>query len=305
MIGNKYSGATKHVVSIGGGFTSTVELPRYVLNKYGVENVDFFICALAGESADLWRLVNWLETETGKHVTHVAWTPYQNDIYHGVKRNYWIDAPRWAWSDIWDVFDAQGIIGNSRIDPCSRILKRETAKAYLLDHYDPANTTMHVGIAYDEIDRLLAIQRNWSKLGFTVEAPLADDDYLNSKPTSWHAMTTAQKCEYEVGFVPEVYQWGASHNNCGGFCVKAGHAHMKRFMLNDPERFAYHEQRETAFRKRTGLDATVMTDSKTYNGKTVKTPLTLAEFRQRHELQPSLFDGLDDTPACAFCDSLA
>lgn len=299
MTGNKWSGKTKHVVSIGGGLSSTIELPLEVIRRYGHDNVDFFICALKGESPDLWRMVDWVESETGKHVTRVAWTPYENDIHYNLRANYWIDAPEWAYSDIWDVFFREGVMGNSRIDPCSRVLKRETAMAYLKDTYDFANTTLHVGIGYDEIDRMMSIQKRYHSAGLQVDAILADDEYLKSKPLSWHGMTTAQKCAETIGFVPFVYSWGGNHNNCGGFCVKAGKAHMKNFLMNDRDTYLYHENREREFRQRFGTDATIMKEQR--NNKTVY--ITMEEFRLAIESTLPLPFELDDTPACRFCEA--
>lgn len=301
--GNRWSGHTKHIVSIGGGTSSTLELPSLVLDKYGAGNVDFVIAALAGESPDLWRMVEWLEQRTGKHVTRVSWTPTKQTVRHGITAQYVVDAPQWRWPDIWDAFEYAGIMGNTRIDPCSRMLKRETLTAFILDHYDPAHTTLHVGITAHEIDRMLAIKRNWRKAGFHVEADLCDVDLQGS---------SAERAERILGWTPFVYEWGGSHNNCGGFCVKAGHAQMARLLWYAPEIYAYHERREQEFQRAHDTDATIMRDRKTVNGKAISYRLSLRDFRLRMEARwagmlPGFdpFDALEDTPACTFCSSVA
>lgn len=282
----------KHLISIGGGFSSTIELPLAVVDKYGVENVDMVIACLAGESPDLWRLVGECERLTGKAVKRITYQPY---------RQYLEDAPEAMWWDIWDTFFQQGMMGNSLADPCSRKLKRDTLAAFIEDHYVPSETVMHVGITADEIDRMLAIQKNWGKRGYRVEADLADVPRVG---------TSTERCKAMLGWIPFVYEWGGSHNNCGGFCVKAGHAQIARLLWYARALYLYHEQKEVLFQERFNTTATIMRDRKTVNGQVITTPLSLVEFRERMEarwagmmLPP--FDELDETPGCSYCDSAA
>lgn len=295
--------AMKHIVSIGGGVSSTLELPLLIIEKYGAENVDFVIAALKGESSDLWRMVDWLEAKTGKHVTRVAWTPYKNHIYYKVERNYWIDAPPWAWSDIWRIFNIEGMMGNSLADPCSRVLKRTTMKSYILDKYRYSDTVLHVGITKGEIDRQLAIVQNWMKSGVQVEFDLCDVDLKG---------TSAERAERILGWIPHLYVEGHSHNNCNGFCVKAGHEQMAMLLYYDRPTYLYHEGKELEFQQKHNTAATIMRDRKTRKGVTTTTPLTLRDFRLRmvkrwKHMLPGLnpFTGLDATPGCSHCESVA
>lgn len=293
----------KHVVSAGLGTSSTLDLPLLVIEKYGAANVDIVVAALKGEDRDGWRMVDWLESKTGKHVTRVAWTPYQNDVYYHVRRNYWIDAPEWAWASIWDVFHRQGMMGNSLADPCSRILKRETLTAYILDTYRYCDVVLHVGITRDEIDRQLAIRRNWQAKGVQVEFDLCDVDLKGD---------SGERAEKLLGWTPRLYLQGMSHNNCGGFCVKAGHSQMARLLWYDRPTYDYHEGQEQAFQAKFYTSNTIMRDRVTIAGKTTSTSLSLAAFRLRMEAKwksmlPGFdpFDGLETTPACTFCESVA
>src|SRR5687768_1986786 len=43
---------------------------------------------------------------------------------------------------IWDVFKAGRFLGNTRVDLCSRVLKREPMRAWLEANCDPADTTV-------------------------------------------------------------------------------------------------------------------------------------------------------------------
>lgn len=283
----------KHLVSVGGGFTSTIELPLLVVEKYGRDNVDLVISCLAGESPDLWRLVEACEDMTRLKVKRITYAPYCK---------YLEDAPSAMWWDIWDVFFATGMMGSTRLDPCSRVLKRETLRAYIEDHYDPAQTTMHVGITAHEIDRMMAIKANWSKSGYTVEAPLCDVELVG---------TTKERCQRMLGWVPFLYTIDASHNNCGGFCVKAGYAQMARLLWYLPDTYAYHEMQERRFREQFERDATIMRKRKTRGGVMETTPYSLEEFRCDMErkwasMLPGFdpFDGLEDTKACTFCDTM-
>lgn len=283
---------TSHLISVGGGFSSTIELPLAVIDRYGVENVDMVIACLAGESPDLWRLVKECERLTAKPVTRITYQPY---------RQYVVNAPEVMWWDIWDVFNQQGMMGNSLADPCSRILKRETLRAYIEDHYPPAETVLHVGITADETDRMLAIQKNWGRAGYRVEADLID------RPA--HG-TARQRCKALLGWMPRLYEWGASHNNCGGFCVKAGHAQMARLLWYEPELYAYHEAQEARFQQSWDTTATIMRDRITVNGVTTTMTLSMREFRERCQqrwagMMFPPFDELDDTPGCHWCDAAA
>jgi len=280
----------KHLISIGGGFSSTIELPLAVIAQHGVENVDMVIACLAGESPDVWRLVGECERLTGKRVKRITYQPY---------RQYLEDAPEVMWWDIWDVFFREGRMGSSLADPCSRVLKREVLKAYIQDHYPPDETILHVGITVDEIDRMLAIRMNWGRSGYRVEADLTDRSIVGS---------AAERCKEMLGWTPRLYVWGASHNNCGGFCVKAGHAQMARLLWFEPLIYAYHEDQEQRFQTTFKTAATIMRDRSTLNGVTTSTPLSMREFRDRMEqrwagMMFPPFEELEDTPSCHFCNS--
>lgn len=302
MIGNKWSGKTKHVISVGGGLSSTIELPLLLAKRYPNDQIDMVICALAGESPDLWRMVDWIESQTSIVVHRIAWTPYNVTNHYGISSKYWINAPSWAWSDIWDAFNHTGRMGNSLADPCSRMLKRETMLRYMQDYYDPAHTVIHVGITADEIDRMLAIRKNWARNGWQIEAPLSN--YPNRAASNERSLEL-------LGWVPFVYSWGGSHNNCNGFCVKAGHAQMARLLHYAPDVFYYHARRELEFQQTHGTNATIMRNRVTVNGEVISIPLRLIDFAKRMQsrwinMLPGFdpFDQLTETADCVTCNAL-
>ena len=74
-----------------------------------------------------------------------------------------------------EIFRDVKLLGNSRLDPCSRILKRELSHKYVKD-FDPEDTILYIGYNWDEPHRLEATQRAYSP--FEVRAPLMEPPYL-------------------------------------------------------------------------------------------------------------------------------
>lgn len=98
---------------------------------------------------------------------------------------------------------------------------------------------------------------------------------------------------------PRLYEMGFAHNNCGGFCIKAGQGHFATLLREMPERYAEHEAKEEAIRSLLGKDVSMMTDRETVRltvpeqyvdddgetqlrwSKVVKKPLTMRQLRER------------------------
>lgn len=187
--------------------------------------------------------------------------------------------------DIWDVFDDERFIGNTRVDICSRILKRDPLRKWLDDRCDPADTIVYLGFDWTEAHRFERAIPHWDP--WTVAAPLCDEPYFQKADLIQMARTRGLP-------IPALYEAGFSHNNCSGACVKAGQAQWELLLRTDPTTYAYHEGREDKFRAEVGKDVAVMRDR---TGGT-STPLTLRRFRERLETQPSLFDQ-NDWGACS------
>lgn len=267
---------TTHIISVGGGLSSTMELPHRVLATVPRSDVRLVMARLPNEDPDVWRLCAAVSADLGVPIEYIGLdkTP-------------------------WDIFWEEGVIGNSRIDPCSRRLKREVLAAWMQAHCDPATTILHLGITYHEVERMIAVRANWSHAGWQVDAPLADD------PTVTREYLIAQ-CQTRYGFIPRLYSMGFAHANCGGACVKAGQAQWARLLWYLPDVYAWWEQQETAFNSGRERIVAILRDRR--GGMT--TPLLLSTFRAQMAARwaamlPGLdpFEDLESTPACVWCEA--
>ena len=82
---------------------------------------------------------------------------------------------------------------------------------------------------------------------------------------------------------PRLYGLGYMHNNCGGFCVKAGQAHYQNRLRVQPDRFAYDAMMERKLAAFLGADVSMLTDRRRGQG---KKPLSLDRFAERLRREP-------------------
>jgi hypothetical protein len=170
----------------------------------------------------------------------------------------------------WEVFECEKMLGNSRADPCSRILKRQLTRRWLNDHCNPNRTTVYLGLSWYEKHRIEKNRKAWHP--WTTDYPACRPPLLELDDML--ATAVADKIA-----PPRLYALGFQHNNCGGFCIKQGHAAMRHFLAQFPRKFAEHEAREQKFRATTGKNVTIMLDLSPRRG----LPITLREFRLRCE----------------------
>lgn len=182
--------------------------------------------------------------------------------------------------DIWQVFHDDRFLGNSRLANCSKFLKQKPCRDWLEENCDPADTIVYVGIDWSEVHRLPAIEAGWAP--YPVYAPLTERPYLDRDDM-------ARACEDAGMEVPRLYRAGFAHNNCGGFCVRAGQAQMELLLREHPDRYAFHEAEEQKLREHLDKNVAILRDR---SGGSLS-PLTLARFRERIEDQPDLFDPFD------------
>lgn len=242
----------KHVVTFSSGAGSWAAA-RAVADKQGTENLYLLFCDVkgdsqeehAGEDEDNYRFLEEAAADIGGQLIRVA-----------------------EGRDVWQVFEDQHFIGNTRVSNCSRTLKQEVSRRWLDENCCPCHTVVYVGIDWSEIHRLPAIVKNHQP--YQVEAPLCDPPYL-TKDQVFSALA-------ERGIKPpRLYGMGFSHSNCGGFCVRAGQGQFKRLLEVMPERYAYHEEKEEAFRQRFDKDVAILRDRRGGDTK----PLTLRNLRLR------------------------
>lgn len=195
--------------------------------------------------------------------------------------------------DVWQVFNDQRMIGNTRISNCSRTLKQEPARKWLDANTDPAETTVVVGIDWSESHRLPSIRRSYAP--YEVLAPLTEPPYLD-RAAIFRALADRGIAR------PRLYDMGFAHANCGGFCVRAGQGQFVQLLRTMPERYAEHEAREEAFRDRLGKDVSILRDR--VGGDTK--PLTMRSLRERAERDAGQLDLFDlGGCGCFVADELA
>lgn len=256
---------TAHIVMFSGGIGSWAAAKR-VADRYGSRNLYLMFADTLIEDEDLYRFLTEAATNTGGRLIKVAdgRTP-------------------------WQVFKDTRYIGNTRIDPCSRILKRELLRWWLEEMFDPKTSIVYLGMDWTEIRRYEQAVPYWSP--WTIEAPLCEPPLLNKDELQELLRTEGIE-------VPRLYKLGFPHNNCGGFCVKAGQAHFINLLEQLPERYHWHEQQEEDMRQFLSKDVAILRKRK--DGVTY--PLTLQNLRVSHELGEP-YDPLDWGGCGCFGDS--
>jgi 3'-phosphoadenosine 5'-phosphosulfate sulfotransferase (PAPS reductase)/FAD synthetase len=173
----------------------------------------------------------------------------------------------------WEVFRDVRFLGNARVDPCSKILKRDLADAWLDEQCDPASTVVYVGIDWTEAHRFERLaSRREERGGWRYEAPLCEPPLLTKDML--HEWAAREGLEMQ-----RLYKMGMPHANCGGGCIKMGQGGFARLYHALPERFKEWEDGEQAMREHLARDIAILRDR---TGGTV-TPLTLRELRERLE----------------------
>ena len=178
----------------------------------------------------------------------------------------------------WEVMRERKIIGNSRIDPCSDILKRKILHKWQSEHCDSA-TDIILGICFDEEHRFTRIKDRTDSWNYV--APLCDKPWLTKRDTLQWAKSEGLE-------PPRMYDMGFAHANCGGFCIKAGQASFATLLKNFPERYRHHEEQEQSMRALVG-EHSILKESK--EGKLQ--PLTLKELRERIEADAANYNEFD------------
>jgi hypothetical protein len=146
----------------------------------------------------------------------------------------------------WEVFRDVKLLGNSRADPCSRILKREPAEKWLAANCEPETTTLVFGIDWTETHRFddsegHGVKPRYAALGWPhVWAPMMEAPYLDRRDL----IALARSEGLEPG---RTYGEGFSHDNCARKCIKAGKGHWAHLLRVHPEIFAEAEREEDAF----------------------------------------------------------
>ena len=177
----------------------------------------------------------------------------------------------------WQVFRDERFLGNSRVDPCSRILKRELLAKWIEDRFTPENCVQVFGFDWSEGDRFERLQKRFDP--WPVDAPLLEPPYLEKRQI-------VQKARDAGLPISPMYELGFDHDNCGGRCVKAGQAHYAKLFHVLPSVYAEVESEENALRGLLG-NVSILKDRTGGESR----PLPLGEFRARIEAKN--FDTFD------------
>lgn len=190
--------------------------------------------------------------------------------------------------DPWEVYRDARYLGNSRRDPCSRVLKREPLDAWIAANGNPATDMLYFGIGGGEEHRFAAWdpkRERWSGIwprwaskgwGMSVAAPLIGRIEGDVSPGLYM---------HNAGLLPSrMYGLGYQHDNCGGKCSKAGMAHWKHRLLVQPDRYVYDAMMELKVARFLGKDVAFMTDR---TGKK-RRPITLSAFAKRLAKTPDM-----------------
>lgn len=282
---------SRHVVMYSGGVGSWAAAKR-VAEQHGTDNLTLLFTDTLSEHPDTYRfLVESAANVLRRQGALDGLIQLAAGVPHGAERKPWLAQlrqqamqaiPGLVWladgRTIWEVFEDVRFLGNTRVDPCSRILKREIADKWMERNCDPSDTTVYVGIDWSEEHRFTRLAER--KLPWVYKAPLCDKPYID-KP-ELHEWAKQQGIPMQA-----LYKQGAPHANCGGGCIKMGLGGFARLLAADPAEYARWEANEQRLRDQLG-DVTILRDRR--NGGVQ--PVTLHQLRKRIEVgqQPDLFD---------------
>jgi hypothetical protein len=200
--------------------------------------------------------------------------------------------------DTWDVFVDEEYIGNSRVAPCSRILKTEPIMRWANLFAAPTDPIM-IGFSYDEEERQARAAKNW--------APRPVRSLIAEQKLSGDAVEKLVCVKYGIK-KPRLYAMGFPHNNCRGKCPRAGQGQFGLLLDRSPTVYAMNEQRNEWARREIQRKAQIRIAAGTYRGKSpdgspggfirvkrngVTEYLHMKEFRERvqsGELKPARYE---------------
>lgn len=230
-----------------------------------------------------------LSVPLDEYAGNPAWRRYLDDL----RLCALADIPELIWlvegRDPWEIYRDERFLGNARVDPCSKFLKREVLDAWRLSSCDPERDVFFVGIGEHEAYRFddgegHGVRPRMAALGWTYEAPL-------SAPTPANMENPLNAVQREGLAPPRLYAAGYAHNNCGGFCCKAGLKHWANRARVQPDRYDYDAAMIAKFTAWLGPNAYILRDRR--GG--VTRPLDMVEFARQERTSPDpALELLDD-----------
>jgi 3'-phosphoadenosine 5'-phosphosulfate sulfotransferase (PAPS reductase)/FAD synthetase len=202
----------------------------------------------------------------------------------------------------WEVFKDARWIGNSQVAQCSHELKQKMAINYVKENYKPDEVILYFGIDWTEIHRVKNIVKHWSP--YKCEFPLVEQSLTKQD--------IFDEMERDGIRKPRLYDMGFTHNNCGGFCVRAGKGHFINLLKQKRELFLHHENEEQKMRDFLGRNDVSILSNQVFShyaleerfgemervAKYKKIPLTLKELREEWENGLGMQIEMDDIGGC-------
>lgn len=243
----------KHWISFSGGIGSAASAVIAHIEGYDFEMV---MADTGIEDDDLWRFSNDVATLLKKEliVLRTGKTP-------------------------WDVYEEKRYIGNTRTAHCSTVLKTDPVMRFL-NKYASVGDPLVLGMNLGELDRIDRASEKWNPR--PVKSLIVDHKWTQNDCRNYFQFMGIK--------LPRLYDMGFPHNNCGGFCCKAGLTQFATLLREMPERFEQHSRQMRKTMKAIGPTAKPFL-RKVIDGKTHY--LTLDEFREKvqsGELTVSSFD---------------
>lgn len=242
----------QYIASFSGGMGSAIMIER-LITRYGRKNVM------------IWMSNTNFESEGNQRFVADCMARWGGRLYgtnNGGKNPY-------------DIFEEKRIIPNSMIAPCTRALKIEPFQAWLWRL--PKPVTVCLGYGWNEPQRVNKATHYHKHQG----KPRAPQGYARrihgvyvDYPLLWKPYDFRSDVEIirSWGIEPsEHYEFGFSHDNCGGECVKQGIAEWRRFKYVYPDRFARRAAWERMMQAKLGTDRTIL--KQTINGVAYPLPL--------------------------------
>jgi hypothetical protein len=245
------SNQVHYVVHVSGGLTSFWALKR-TIELAGTENTTGYFADTkgakdkdnihAGEDQDTYRFLRDIAVHLGAKIYRVA-----------------------DGRNIWDIMrHKRAIRMYNEYTPCSAILKTELLDRVIAERHG-SNIVQVFGMNWHEEHRMMRVsQAKDTKVWFPLLAiPFVENEDI-----------LAYLAEHNIQ-PPRLYAKGFEHNNCGGFCVRAGFAHFAQLYYAMPDRYLYHENRELEFIEHIGKVITILKRKR----KGVIEYITLRDFR--------------------------
>lgn len=129
----------------------------------------------------------------------------------------------------WDVYIDKRWIGNTRTAHCSTELKTVPVKKWLEENAK-SDDPLVLGMDWSEMDRIERAQKNWNRpvVSLLNQFNVSREEY----PFILARYRIKKSDAYKQGFM---------HDNCGGFCCKAGQVQFERLLRTNPKTYNYHE----------------------------------------------------------------